>query len=570
MMQLNARSGCLVFLLSSALNICQTTCLASTLENKTNNRTLFFDSFRDVFLETTPPTHEPSTFPVQNQLLQNEPYTTGPNEASTQKPQTQSPQFVDQQGKFDLDTMPSSSPTHEIAEMIVSLGGWTVVKRSKDIPLDGGDAGTCEFATDMQVIFSHPMNIAVTDSLFITSRSQWKAIELMIDYINEERCGLRITTPDGSKKNVLVQLHTYGAENDVQKVKNITQRLVANKHNPIFFLGPYSSTLTLPQAEITDESGHILVAGGAASTKIFKDRNLTFGTFIPSANYLLPAVELLRELKVESIASVFEDASFTKGVCGALGDEITAGLAQQYNITMLGARSVRRYANRTDFKPVVEEFKTINPDAVVTCVYEQSCADWVNAMRSENWSPRAQIFTVCVGNEAFIDLLDKKSDAQHIMGISLWNKFETRVVDEISKWTASDFTDIFQSYSGYLPTYHAASAASSVSIIAQAIELAGELWQNSTEVAKIISQQNFSTLYGNIFFDENGQSKTPSLLLQYQSGDTSIEIISGEYKTAEFMFPMPTWSSRDCVNNGQCNECDQSGKCIVYVNYFIV
>lgn len=98
------------------------------------------------------------------------------------------------------------------------------------------------------------------------------------------------------------------------------------------------------------------------------------------------------------------------------------------------------------------------------------------------------------------------------------------------------------------------------------MELAGDQWKNSTEISSILSQNIFSTLYGNIRFDENGQSKTPSLLLQYQFDEKTkeypIEIISGEYKTADYMYPMPTWKSRDCVSNGLCSDCDDLGQCI--------
>lgn len=62
-------------------------------------------------------------------------------------------------------------------------------------------------------------------------------------------------------------------------------------------------------------------------------------------------------------------------------------------------------------------------------------------------------------------------------------------------------------------TYHAASAASVISIAVQAIEEVNSL--DSTLLAQHIAKSVFKTAYGSVSFDANGQSEAHSLLIQY-------------------------------------------------------
>ncbi len=60
-------------------------------------------------------------------------------------------------------------------------------------------------------------------------------------------------------------------------------------------------------------------------------------------------------------------------------------------------------------------------------------------MRYVNWSPKAQVFTICVGKEVFENAIGLV-DAEFLVGVSPWDK-GLSIVDDITGWTAKDFDD---------------------------------------------------------------------------------------------------------------------------------
>jgi len=94
-----------------------------------------------------------------------------------------------------------------------------------------------------------------------------------------------------------------------------------------FWLGPYSSGLTGSMSPFANETNTILVAGGAAATSKFEGYKTVFGTFPPTKKYLAQAIEALAKSGAQTAASIWEEASFTKGVCAALPE-----LAEQHGL----------------------------------------------------------------------------------------------------------------------------------------------------------------------------------------------------------------------------------------------
>lgn len=416
----------------------------------------------------------------------------------------------------------------------LTLCGATTIKLSRDVI----KSDHCNFAGE--VVFSHPMDIALGDKFFETAQIQLGAIELVIDTINTDRCGLRL---DG--KNISIDLHTYGDEASGAKVAEITQQILDDNLTNQFFLGPYSSGLTKEQAILTNISDKVLLAGGAASTSVFEKRNKTFGTFPPTKKYLESAIELLSKVGAGTIASFYEAKSFTKGVCKELGP-----LASSYGMEILYDKEVPSPPTDDLLNTIAQDLIVLNPEVVVTCTYAATCSKWIESMRKNKFSPKAQVFTVCVGQSGFEEA--SSHDAQYMSGVGPWDP-SIPGVDDITGWTAAEFDEKFAEFTGRQATYHAASAAASVSILSQALEKAGSDWMNHDKVSAILANDSFPTAYGNIQFDDNGQSSAPVLTMQYVSDDIKVKTVFPEnQKAAEFVYPMPTWEKRDCQLGKQC------------------
>jgi ABC-type branched-subunit amino acid transport system substrate-binding protein len=408
-------------------------------------------------------------------------------------------------------------------------------------------------SSSTNIRLSHPTDLQQDDTYFGIARDQLIAAHLVIDYVNLERCGINIDNGAGTG-NAMISLDSFGDNSNTKTVELITTSLLENTD---FFLGPYASGLTAPQSRITNEAKKILLAGGAATTSVFADRPFSFGTFPPTSKYMASAIELLAQSGAKSVAAIWEAPSFTKGVCAAL-----QGLTQIHDMTLDDTQEVKKDPELQDFLPVAQRLKEKNPDVVVTCVYDAACSKWITAMRQVNWSPKAQVFTICVGLEYFESQVSY--DAQFMIGVTPWDK-SLKVTDAVTGWSANDFHQEFSKFKGQVPTYHAASSASTVSILVQAIEQAGPLqWNNSSRIAEILSTSTFPTMYGIMSFDENGQSSAPSLATQYDSNGIVQTVYPKLISSGDLIYPMPTWLQRDCTNAGSCTEfgvCNRDGVC---------
>jgi ABC-type branched-subunit amino acid transport system substrate-binding protein len=375
---------------------------------------------------------------------------------------------------------------------------------------------------------------------------QLEAVWLLVDYINSKRCGVHL--PDG---NASLVVRAYADNSSKDKVNEITTALLA-QNDTDFFLGPYSSSLVMIQANLTDSKRKVLISGGAADTAIFLNRSFTFGTFPPVNRYMVSAIEMLVKYGIKTVSMFWEDTPFTKGVC-----EAVPNLTGRHNMSIIYSKQVRASPNETDLYPISEVLKAKNPDLVISCVYESACELWIKAMRQQSWSPKAQIFTVCIGLSTFESKVGR--DAEYMIGVTPWDK-SLNSTDNLSNWTSATFDDLFMKFSGGSPTYHAASAAASLSILVQAVEMTGLNWKNSESVAKVIRGNFFSTMYGNISFDVNGQSNAPVNVIQYQRNLDLHIVYPNSLQVSSLVYPMPSWSQRDCRYGQRCEYTEVSNR----------
>ena len=227
--------------------------------------------------------------------------------------------------------------------------------RASGVPED------CNFTSTVEL--ANPMSLDPDNKFFSTGRLQQNAMMMVIDYINTERCGIALGYPGERRR---LSLRTIGDNSDSSTVNSIGQMLLNSSvglpigwARPDVLLGPYSSGLTGHLAPLAQSFNTLLMAGGAATTSVFTDRDVVFGTFPPTDQYLakarggiiqlfasqpltplprlaLQGIEALALVGASSVAYFHESASFTSGVCAAI-----PGLATTYDLKLLNVTNVR-------------------------------------------------------------------------------------------------------------------------------------------------------------------------------------------------------------------------------------
>jgi len=426
-----------------------------------------------------------------------------------------------------------------------------IVKISRSIELSASDLLGCNFAGT--IVLGGPSTLHNDGATFKISSKMLVGMNLIVDYINKFNCGIRL-----SSGNYAIELRTFDDQSSKDRIRDIANKIIPNVRNDInTVIGGYSSGLTEILAEVASQYNRLVLSAGAAATSVFEGRNTVFGTLPPSAKYPSEAIKGLAQAGAKTVATVFEEAKFTKGVCGSIPD-----IANMNGIEATSAHEVSSNPSISELEVVAMKLAREDPDAVVSCVYAEACAKWINAMRNINWSPKAQIFTVCVGLQELSEELGP--DVEYLIGISPWDP-SLKSTDALTGWSAREFAEVFTAFtSDNDVTYHPASAAAVISIAVQAMEKVDTT--NETELVPFIANNEFQTMFGNVAFDVNGQNFAPSLATQYDLNGTVQTVFPVESSSGSFLYPMPTWVQRDCIHLSRCtsdgNSCNEDGECI--------
>ena len=419
---------------------------------------------------------------------------------------------------------------------------------------------------------SHPSSVGEDDRHYVLSSQMLISAHITIDRINAwPRCGVHI-----HNRTYSLRLTTYGDESSKEKVTAIAHKIVQQQQEEEtetdFVLAGYSSSLTAFLTPVTQDAGHICITAGSARTSVHANRDKVFGILSPVQFYLQPAFDAIRKVGATSVAVITEDEAVA---CDGASD-----LAETYGMDFVTKITLPVDATSTLYEEAAYNMSQSNPDVVFTCILS-TYHSWNEAMRKINWNPKGQVYTQLFGTPEFEQAIPA-SDLPYMMGVSAWHKSLPDIADSATGWTPAEFATVFEQVAFRTPAYQYVSQSVAISVLVQAIERAAASAtqkENSTEiiddtllfraaVQHELATGQFTTVYGNISFDENGQSEKPFLLLQYDE-NRRVHVIGPEEHMGspefQIVYPMSTWAERDCEAVSDCKEtggiCEADGTC---------
>ena len=245
-------------------------------------------------------------------------------------------------------------------------------------PSEAASASECNF--DGVIVFSQPLTLNEDGAKYDVAHLQKVAYQMTIDRINSPyRCGVVV----GGKRYGLA-LAAYGDNSNTEIVESISKSLVSTKSTGIL-LGPYSSNLTGMMSPIANDAKRLLVTAGSAQTQVFEGKEYVFGTLSPSEIKLEAAIKALAEKGAKTIAVVYEDSS----ECSVPYHAEKNGL----KLVMEGKTGTK--PTPEDLDPFIKNLTALAPDISVACGFGSYCGNWVKSMRSNNFSPKSQLFATC-------------------------------------------------------------------------------------------------------------------------------------------------------------------------------
>ncbi|CAJ1961329.1 unnamed protein product [Cylindrotheca closterium] len=408
---------------------------------------------------------------------------------------------------------------------------------------------TANCVYDDKIILRHPSSLNESDRFYNLGNAMLKAATITVDRINKDNCGVVV-----GGRRYAIELHSYSDDSDGDKTAAVT-RAIVNQSN--FLLAGYSTTLANIQNPIADTSNRISITAGSSGASAHAASRHAFGMLPPSTTYTKNGWLALKAKGAKTAAIVKDDNLVACGEDEAAfhGLELVyyqenAPVNQTYEVLEEAAYQV----------------SLLDPEVVFVCLRGDP-ADWVKAMRKHDWTPKAVIWGGGgrFGSDDFVERVG--SDAQYIMGMASWDKSLPPIKDAITGWVPEEFFDFFQSAAGIPPAYQYVAQSAAISILLQAAVKAGSL-DDTDAILEILQTESFSTVYGEVSFDENGQNEASyPLLLQYDMNRTLQLLHPEELRSGNFemVYPMPTWKNRDCTILSNCTEtgggCGVDGQC---------
>jgi branched-chain amino acid transport system substrate-binding protein len=306
--------------------------------------------------------------------------------------------------------------------------------------------------------------------------------------------------------------------------------------------GSYTSGVQIAMNPIVEKYQLPCLAGSAESPKTWSTQpKYTFG-IIPSVDTTSgKAIALIKELgspAPTTIAPVGVNEPFSDATQkGFENGGKTAGLQVVYT-TLFPANA--------DLTPVANAIKAKAPDIVAVGGHDVLLVDFVKALESVGFTPKAIIEHYGVTDASFSKALGAKANG--VLGIAVWLPDSPTQDDVFGK--ASEYASNFKAKYNTDPDYTAAGCTAAGLVLQKALEKLGaapgiEASQRG-KLNELIAATDLDTFYGKIKFESSGDhfhdntALTP-ILVQIQNGQV-VPVGPADKAKAKMIYPLPSLS----------------------------
>ncbi len=349
-----------------------------------------------------------------------------------------------------------------------------------------------------------------------------KGYELWKDTVNAKG-GIKV-----GNKRYKVEIVYYDDQSDPKTTAKLVEKLITQDRIR-FILGPYGSSQVFAAAGVVEKYGALMVQGGGASSKIYKQGyRHVFGVFNIAPDYGKNLVELAVSLKPRprTVAIIYEKDIFS--------EDAARGALQTARKKGLKVVLFESYPKGTqDLSSLMLKIRLKRPDVVIGAGHFKDSVLVVKQLKQFRINPKFLGLTVGPPVPAFVKSLGK--DAEYIFGPVQWTK-SFSYKDPLFGNTKG-YVKAFRERYGEEPEYHSAGGTAAALALQLAIEKAGSL--EVDKVRRALLSLKAETFYGVIGFDETGKIVTkPMAVIQIQGGKP---VTVYPFREAEPVYPKPKW-----------------------------
>jgi len=398
----------------------------------------------------------------------------------------------------------------------------------------GGDTeteagGTTGSADDGADIITLGGSMSLTGDNADLGRLYRDAYQETINRINEAG---GVEAGDGNTYELEMVLRDDGT--DASTSRSIYQELI-DREGIDYLLGPYASSVTLPASAVAAENQRPMVEGGGASPEIFSQGNEWIFGLLPTANKYAKSyfdLALAQDSPPETVALLAEDDTFSQSTARGARNKIeSAGLELVVDETFPTGTS--------DLSTNLGRVRDNDADILLLCAHQKHNIILANQMESQNVNVDAAMGTVGSLNESFKDEVGGNGD--YLYGPTSWD-INADFDDPVYGGT-QDFVSAIEDGYDYPPDYHSAAGEAVILTFVNAFESVDEIEPTAVRNA-IRDADPFSTVYGEVSFDDSGVIDKNMLIRQWQPDSGLQTVYPSAVAQTDPAYPMPDWSER--------------------------
>ena len=373
-------------------------------------------------------------------------------------------------------------------------------------------------------------SLSQTGTYAALGQNQLRGYQLCVKHMNEKGGVLgrkleMVVYDDGSNPATAVGLYE----------KLITQDKVD------LVLGPNTSPITDPVADVTEKHKMPMVAPVAGATSIYrKGRKFIFSMLPPSEVFLEGLIDLAAKKGLKTVALINADDVF-----GRAATQGAIELAKKKGLQVVFADAYPE--GNTDFSAILTKVRAADPDVLGGATRFEDAVAITRQMKALNVNPRMVGLTVGVDLPKFYEVLGRA--AEFVYGVTPW-------VPELVELRAGGLIPIARQYPGareFVESYKKEFPGADLSfqsavgyggcqILVEAVRRAGSL--DSEKLRDAILKMDHNTVFGGFRVDRNGLQIAHKLVLfQWQDGKKVI-VWPEELAPGKPRFPTPPWSQR--------------------------
>ncbi len=330
-------------------------------------------------------------------------------------------------------------------------------------------------------------------------------------------------------KNLVLFFEDSGGKPEASQA--LVQRLIDVKKQ-VLIVGEYTSKCAKAVAAVAEERKvPYLIVASAADDITRQNYKYVFRQNVPNAHYADGLISFFKEVvKPSTMAIIHESSDF-----GSSGATEMEKQAQKLGIKVLLKEKYEK--GSTDFRPVLSRVKAVRPDVIYMVSYVADAALLTKQIRELRVD--AKLYAGGAAGFAIPEfVVNAKNASENVVTATLWSP-------KLKFPGAREFAEKFKAKHGEYPSYHGASAYSSLFVIKDALERAKK-WEPE-DIRTALTKTNVTTPFGTVqFLDMEGyqnQNFMHTLVLQVLNGEHET-IWPLVYATKKYVYPIPAGKER--------------------------